>query len=1583
MASSGQRNIRLHLTISRHNQSDYTVLFDLALDSNPTTSKLLELVNDKHPLEDEENGWGLEDYVVEVHHPTTNKPAELVHYQDLNILRDDEIIVIRPLLSDDLKRRRVSGRHQIAPDGRRLYDGVPYGRPLLKRPRARPTVHISPRKRRRVQDIDNRFVNLDDYESEPLQITNGEEDEESRPRTPPGWNDAEEEDPYSVKIEQEFVDTDEEEEDDDGDFEPDEDEDIEDEDEDIEDELRDLQEDAEMHEDHAADAHSQHATPDAQSQHASEDENPEQHESLFSEESEDSDADEPLRASHVALRSAFPDATAKRIDKALKKKKGNPRKAYRKLLKKYKATMEVEAMLQFCSGTDVALAAPIANDNPEMDLDDLEADGDDEEEEEEEEVDALTKYYDSHGFPPGSIMGGTALNHMAAAMGNHTRLDEEEVSEDEADGNEVAEAVTEASSHGSDEESGSSLKLFDTEESDEDSDSGPEVESAKKGGIIESMEQDVDDSETSSSGTSSEGEEDDDETSSSGTSSEGEDSESDSEDDDDDDGARITDSEGGNEAASDDESSEESGEENEASSGDEIMEDGGDSSSDSEDEQPKQIEMPAAPAQTELPPVEDHTSPPESNVAKFVGIPGSGKAQTKNRNKRRRAAAKAAKAAAKAAAELSSSNHEEKGNDHELLERKQALLDKLAAEPKISEASPNKPQLDGQTEDASTSQPAESPSQPRMRLDMSAGRRHIFGALGLRNPKTKADEDKIRADLMKDVRPYINPRLQEESTEGDTAAAALDPQPVKDDDPDAWQDKITYSAKECSQEGVELSEPPFPFEQRWDPQQRGHGGGAAGKRGGKKKRKQRDRQDYYDEESQLSNKKPKFDESHDASWSRTFDDQPAADADITLNYDEDATEPIEPTKSSQDMDIDDLPALPDDITLLPALALHEAHPGMIITWKEMLLSKATNWQPEIVSRTAEVAATFANGSSLSVVLARRDREQREFDEDGQRVYDRFEAPDDDEDDDGEDDGCRDVNFADLQDPRVLRPSTKSLITVHSDIAPTSPFNSQAPDYIPFSDPFEPVAEEINSADMDTVSSPHERSLLLDGAADAHVESPVNEDIDMFEPEEQNADVVEQLSGPGAVDHVEEAGELSGEEASDGEMSDVESSKDALSDKHDAGGSEEEMTTIPESADPENTASIPVIEPGLELDSFVPESDYDQIEASELPALPELASVSLVPSTSGDTLGESAKSTTLTNGASNGNPAAEDQIQEEDDHLDSPSRQLEEMSEAAMNASAHTSRDVSHQPDASDMDEDEVGNVAAPASPQVMYPVLPAPPSSASSLRSGRQLDFPDLANDSFNIIDDDIASGTPKKSSEDGKDDEDEKTPTKQITKKSSEPSSAKSASSLGSLSSIGEIYQTCKSRITQSTQGSTKVPTVSPWEDKARKVEDEKDKEYQEAMRRIDEADASSEENRPTPVKKSPASIKKSSTQLSPGLATIRSYKKSVSPPALPKTRRRSSKPPTGFEIPAGTQVVSLLTSSPEPEENYADSSVDENWGSMPSGPGWVSKKNSRPGRGVSLPAASQGRRGSAGVKKEAATRGAGRTKRKSSFKF
>ena len=84
------------------------------------------------------------------------------------------ICSIRALQIADLKTRRLSGRHQISADGRHLIDGVPFGRPYLKRSMSRPAISIPPRKKRRT--LGGRIGHEEEESQLPLVDYLGEKD---------------------------------------------------------------------------------------------------------------------------------------------------------------------------------------------------------------------------------------------------------------------------------------------------------------------------------------------------------------------------------------------------------------------------------------------------------------------------------------------------------------------------------------------------------------------------------------------------------------------------------------------------------------------------------------------------------------------------------------------------------------------------------------------------------------------------------------------------------------------------------------------------------------------------------------------------------------------------------------------------------------------------------------------------------------------------------------------------------------------------------------------------------------------------------------------------------------------------------------------------------------------------------------------------------------------------------------------------------------------------------------------------------------------------------------------------------------
>ncbi|KAI9825030.1 MAG: hypothetical protein M1826_007108 [Phylliscum demangeonii] len=372
----------------------------------------------------------------------------------------------------------------------------------------------------------------------------------------------------------------------------------------------------------------------------------------------------------------------------------------------------------------------------------------------------------------------------------------------------------------------------------------------------------------------------------------------------------------------------------------------------------------------------------------------------------------------------------------------------------------------------------------RVRLDVHSSRRMLISALGL-------DEKKVASSRLNGLH---DPRAAA-LTNGEVARKAFTSNPsllpggtgvdAAEDDPsmidDSWKEKIILSAVESSNDTADLRPPPFPFVQHWDSEPKR----PVWKKKGKKRK--------WDQSSSKENVDPfpeTIDEGGDAEGEssavqhlkasvkrRRPNDTPRNETEApsldTIMHDKGGGLPdLDPESSAvvaalqalvdpdpdvaptQDQPIPpplpavpmteashgeaeddaDLPPMPARAASLPALTPSDLRPGAIIAFKQLVMS--AGWEPEISGyRTALVAETPAAASApVRVVLAKRDRPQREkrFDEDGQRIYGKFEMPDDGADeaghgDDGggdggddDDDGARELSFSDLIEPKLLR-----------------------------------------------------------------------------------------------------------------------------------------------------------------------------------------------------------------------------------------------------------------------------------------------------------------------------------------------------------------------------------------------------------------------------------------------------------------------------------------------------------------------------------------------------------------------------------
>lgn len=328
---------------------------------------------------------------------------------------------------------------------------------------------------------------------------------------------------------------------------------------------------------------------------------------------------------------------------------------------------------------------------------------------------------------------------------------------------------------------------------------------------------------------------------------------------------------------------------------------------------------------------------------------------------------------------------------------------------------------------ASSDTPTPSSQHRRSKLDLDGAKRMLFGSLGVRTPKTKQDESKTREELMKDVRPVKVPPADK------AVRAAEDLKAIAADE--SWKIKIDLRAVECCHEGIELSTPPFPFVQRWDPQQQNrYNYGNAKKR--KNKKRKRNNDNYYKETlyQESYNESPRHGEYDtdkvDRPTANSIPEEQRQECSPEGSLEDSQAVNEQVLRESGDVSADthvrndqlwtDLPSLPEDPTICPPLTREVATKGTVIAFKQLEMSAETNWQPNISDyRTAIVDGSTENGA-LCMTPAKRDRrnKQAEYDEQtGERLYSKFEMPGFNDDDENE---YLEISFDELISPILLR-----------------------------------------------------------------------------------------------------------------------------------------------------------------------------------------------------------------------------------------------------------------------------------------------------------------------------------------------------------------------------------------------------------------------------------------------------------------------------------------------------------------------------------------------------------------------------------
>ena len=333
----------------------------------------------------------------------------------------------------------------------------------------------------------------------------------------------------------------------------------------------------------------------------------------------------------------------------------------------------------------------------------------------------------------------------------------------------------------------------------------------------------------------------------------------------------------------------------------------------------------------------------------------------------------------------------------------------------------------------------------RSRLDTASTKRLIFGSLGLRTPKSKKEEDDLRNRLKPKAKDPLQSAVQENGIDSSMETV--------NHDQDSWKDHVVLKAVECCHDGVELSTPPFPFIQRWDPQQQAMSGKSRGSRGGgKSKRQKRNNSQYYQEYNGFD------DYEYDQTNVQNVDTSNLEYE--TLDRNDGIANPLASSAGPEDPSVMrpslsrsesertqaavnqqifqdaggyspaghaakglDLPELPSDLAKCEILTTLSAKEGAIIAFKSMEMSEKTNWCPIISPfRTAKIEGVLEDGS-VAIVLASRDvpSKRKRYDPDtGERVYDRFEMPSDDDEDEVEEDDSRiELSLLDMIEPKLI------------------------------------------------------------------------------------------------------------------------------------------------------------------------------------------------------------------------------------------------------------------------------------------------------------------------------------------------------------------------------------------------------------------------------------------------------------------------------------------------------------------------------------------------------------------------------------
>ena len=326
--------------------------------------------------------------------------------------------------------------------------------------------------------------------------------------------------------------------------------------------------------------------------------------------------------------------------------------------------------------------------------------------------------------------------------------------------------------------------------------------------------------------------------------------------------------------------------------------------------------------------------------------------------------------------------------------------------------------------------------QRRLRLDLASSKRLLFGSLGLKTPKTKEDASSLQAKLSKDTRP-----AQQSKAEPPAGEIANDTSKFDDEN---WRDKIDLRAVECCYDGVEYSTPPFPFVQRWDPQQRMGFGSSKSRRKAKNKKRKRNDSSYYENQYEDSfedyghTKSPRRQDYKPAAEEPAFYDKPIEDVRKPQQDSAQHSHDLQDAQAASNqlmhkaaddvqsiemaMEHEDLPALSNELTAYPALKIEDCKAGAVIAFKKFEMSLMDGWQPYISEHRTAMVDCLNDDGLVEMTWARRDQPLQEEKYDrktGERIYGKFEMREYEESKDS-DASKVSVMFSELIDPILVR-----------------------------------------------------------------------------------------------------------------------------------------------------------------------------------------------------------------------------------------------------------------------------------------------------------------------------------------------------------------------------------------------------------------------------------------------------------------------------------------------------------------------------------------------------------------------------------